>query len=86
MATVQVGTEVSGTVQSLRADYNSVVHAGDIVATLDPSFDGSGRVFTSFGADAEWIRRLFRQADGKILAVGFAGDPIHDVVMARYWP
>jgi uncharacterized delta-60 repeat protein len=53
---------------------------------LDPSWDGTGRVFTTFGADAEWVRRLFRLGDGKILAVGFATDPIHDVVMARYWP
>ena len=37
VTTVQVGTEVSGTVQSLRVDYNSFVHAGDVIATLDPS-------------------------------------------------
>ena len=35
--TVEVGTEVSGVVQSLAADYNSLVHAGQIVATLDPA-------------------------------------------------
>jgi HlyD family secretion protein len=37
VTTVQVGTEVSGMVQSLRVDYNSIVHAGEVIATLDPS-------------------------------------------------
>ena len=35
--TVDVGAQVSGLVQSLDADYNSIVHAGDIIARLDPS-------------------------------------------------
>ena len=35
--TVEVGTEVSGVVQSLAADYNSLVHAGQVVAPLDPA-------------------------------------------------
>jgi HlyD family secretion protein len=35
--TVQVGSQVSGTIQSLRADYNSIVHKGDVLATLDPA-------------------------------------------------
>ena len=37
VATVDVGSQVSGIVQSLDADYNSLVHAGDVVARLDPS-------------------------------------------------
>src|SRR5690348_10089023 len=37
VTTVQVGAQVSGTVGSLEADYNSIVHAGQIVAKLDPS-------------------------------------------------
>jgi len=37
VTTVDVGTQVSGTVQSLGADFNSIVHAGDVVARLDPS-------------------------------------------------
>src|SRR5574342_366751 len=32
VTTVQVGAQVSGTVQSLRADYNSIVHAGEVIA------------------------------------------------------
>src|SRR5262245_13383659 len=34
--TVQVGTQVSGTVEALFADFNSVVHKGQVVARLDP--------------------------------------------------
>jgi HlyD family secretion protein len=34
--TVQVGTQVSGTIQSLGADYNSVVTAGQVIAQIDP--------------------------------------------------
>ena len=42
VTTVQVGAQISGTVQSMRADYNSIVHAGEIIATLDPSlFDAA---------------------------------------------
>jgi HlyD family secretion protein len=35
--TVEVGAEISGVVQSLAADYNSLVHAGQVVARLDPA-------------------------------------------------
>ena len=37
VTTVEVGTQVSGVVQSLQADYNSLVRAGQIVGRLDPS-------------------------------------------------
>jgi HlyD family secretion protein len=37
VTTVEVGSQESGIVQSLLVDYNSFVHAGDIVARLDPS-------------------------------------------------
>ena len=33
---VQVGTQVSGMIKSLHADFNSVVKTGDIVAVIDP--------------------------------------------------
>jgi HlyD family secretion protein len=36
--TVDVGTQVSGVVQSLGADFNSMVRAGQEIARLDPSF------------------------------------------------
>jgi HlyD family secretion protein len=37
VTTVQVGTQVSGTIASLHADYNSIVHKGQVIARLDPS-------------------------------------------------
>ena len=35
--TVDVGTQVSGTVQDLYADFNSIVRKGQVIARLDPS-------------------------------------------------
>jgi HlyD family secretion protein len=37
VTTVQVGTQVSGTISALYADYNSIVHKGQVIARLDPS-------------------------------------------------
>ncbi len=37
LTTVQVGTQVSGTIQSLSADFNSIVRKGQVIARLDPS-------------------------------------------------
>jgi HlyD family secretion protein len=36
LVTVQVGSQVSGTIASLEADYNSPVKKGQIIATIDP--------------------------------------------------
>src|SRR5579864_5919596 len=33
---VQVGSQVSGTISKLYADFNSQVHKGDIIAEIDP--------------------------------------------------
>jgi HlyD family secretion protein len=35
--TVQVGSQVSGTIEKLNVDFNSRVHKGDIVALIDPA-------------------------------------------------
>ena len=37
VTTVQVGSQVSGTIQALYADYNSLVKKGQVLARLDPS-------------------------------------------------
>jgi HlyD family secretion protein len=37
VTTVQVGTQVSGTIQALNADFNSLVKKGQILVRLDPS-------------------------------------------------
>ena len=40
--TVQVGSQVSGTIAKLNVDFNSQVHKGDIVALIDPAlFEGA---------------------------------------------
>lgn len=36
VVSVQVGTQVSGMIKSLHADFNSIVKAGETVATIDP--------------------------------------------------
>ncbi len=42
VVTVQVGSQVSGTIAKLNVDFNSRVHRGDIVALIDPSlFQGA---------------------------------------------
>ena len=43
VTTVQVGSQVSGIIQSLPVDFNSIVHPGEIVARLDPSLFACGR-------------------------------------------
>ena len=37
VTTVQVGTQVSGTIQALYADFNATVHKGQVIARLDES-------------------------------------------------
>jgi HlyD family secretion protein len=40
--TVQVGSQVSGTIEKLNVDFNSRVHKGDVVALIDPAlFQGA---------------------------------------------
>src|SRR5439155_661051 len=51
---VEVGTQISGVVQSLEADYNSRVQRGQIVARLDPS---------SFDAQLSEARGALAQAE-----------------------
>ena len=38
VTTVEVGSQVSGRISRLYADYNTVVHKGDVIAQLDPTF------------------------------------------------
>ncbi len=38
VTTVQVGSQISGTISALSADYNDRVHAGQVLAQLDPTF------------------------------------------------
>jgi HlyD family secretion protein len=58
VTTVQVGTQVSGTILWLGADFNSIVHKGQIIAKLDQSLfaaqlDQARANFTKASADAD---------------------------------
>ena len=44
VTTVQVGSQVSGTIKALRADFNSEVTKGEVIAELDPSLAGIAAV------------------------------------------
>lgn len=53
VTTVQVGTQVSGTIQKLFVDYNSLVKKGQIIAQIDPSI---------FNAQVEQSQGNFKSA------------------------
>jgi HlyD family secretion protein len=74
VTTVQVGSQVSGTIASLNADYNDRVHAGQILAQLDPTFL-KAQVAQS-AADLERAEVQLRQAlrdSTRIFALGAQG-------------
>jgi HlyD family secretion protein len=61
VTTVQVGTQVSGTIKSLYADFNSRVRKGEVVAELEPSLfqtqvDQARATVTRLEADVERAR------------------------------
>src|SRR5215831_7767352 len=66
VTTVQVGSQVSGTISELSADFNSNVRKGQVVAQLDP------RVFeaqlASQRANLEQARANLADAEAKVLA------------------
>ncbi|MBZ5559898.1 MAG: efflux RND transporter periplasmic adaptor subunit, partial [Acidobacteriia bacterium] len=43
LTTVEVGSQVSGTIETLGADFNSIVKAGQVIARLDPSLFQAAR-------------------------------------------
>jgi len=69
--TVQVGTQVSGTVQSLHADFNSIVKKGQLLARLDPSLIQAeiARAQANLAgaeADVERLRVMLNDAETKL--------------------
>ncbi len=64
--TVQVGTQVSGVVQSMHADFNSIVRKGQVLARLDPAIiqaDIERAKANVAGAEADRDRLLVMLAD-----------------------
>ncbi|HET7219926.1 MAG TPA: efflux RND transporter periplasmic adaptor subunit [Vicinamibacterales bacterium] len=69
--TVQVGTQVSGTVQTLAADFNSIVRKGQVLARLDPSviqadIQRNRANVAGAEADVERIRVALADAETKL--------------------
>jgi uncharacterized delta-60 repeat protein len=52
--------------------------------SLDPTFDGDGRVTTDYGFGSSQVRALAIQADGKIVAAGYGASTAFDFFLARY--
>src|ERR1051325_6326544 len=72
VTTVEVGAQVSGNVASLAADYNSLAHAGDVIAKLDPSaYDAQLRGAVAARMQSEAARR---RADADVLGFKTAVD------------
>jgi HlyD family secretion protein len=62
--TVQVGSQVSGTIAKLNVDFNSRVHKGDIVALIDPAlFQGA---LLQASADLENAKANFAAAQAAL--------------------
>jgi len=57
VTTVEVGAQVPGVVQSLGADFNTLVHAGQVIANLDPSL---------YQANVEQAQAGLRQAQATL--------------------
>jgi HlyD family secretion protein len=71
VTTVQVGTQVSGTIASLNADFNSRVKKGQVIARLDPSLlqaqvDQAQATVVRLQADADRSRVMLDDAQVKL--------------------
>ena len=65
VTTVQVGSQVSGKIQELYADFNSIVRAGEVIARLDPSL---------FDTQVEQARANLERADAEVERFSVAVD------------
>jgi HlyD family secretion protein len=66
VTTVQVGSQVSGTISALYADFNSIVKKGQLVAQLDPAIFQAQ--VASARANLEQSRASLADAEAKVLA------------------
>jgi HlyD family secretion protein len=72
VTTVQVGSQVSGTISALYADFNSNVKKGQLVAQLDPAIFQAQ--VASARANLEQARASLADAEAKVLAAKSAVD------------
>jgi HlyD family secretion protein len=75
VTTVQVGTQVSGTIKSLKADFNSTVRKGQVVAELEPSLfqtqvDQARATVVRLQADVDRARVELQDAQVKLRRAG----------------
>ena len=78
VTTVQVGTQVSGNIQELNADFNSLVRKGQVLARLDPSLiqsqiEQARANLIRAEADLERLRVALDDARTKLVAREGAG-------------
>lgn len=71
VTTVQVGSQVSGAVQALHADFNSLVRKGQVLARLDPSLydsaiEQAAANLTKAQADHERVQVTLTDAQAKL--------------------
>ncbi|OFW36087.1 MAG: hypothetical protein A3F70_17880 [Acidobacteria bacterium RIFCSPLOWO2_12_FULL_67_14] len=71
VTTVQVGSQVSGTIQSLNADFNSQVRKGQVIGRLDPSLlqaqvEQAEATIVRLQADADRARVTLEDAQVKL--------------------
>jgi HlyD family secretion protein len=71
VTTVQVGTQVSGTIKALHADYNSTVRKGQVIAELEPSLfetqvEGARATVARLEAERERARVQLADANLKL--------------------
>jgi HlyD family secretion protein len=71
VTTVQVGTQVSGTISALLADFNSQVRKGQVIARLDPSLlqaqvDQADATIVRLNADVDRARVTLDDANVKL--------------------
>ncbi|MSM40596.1 MAG: efflux RND transporter periplasmic adaptor subunit [Geobacter sp.] len=95
VTTVQVGTQVSGTIQKLYADYNSRVRKGQAIAEIDPSLFNAAveqARGNALNAEANLLKAKVTLADAertltrnkKLLADGIISQGDYDVAETAY--
>ncbi len=86
VTTVQVGSQVSGTIARLNADFNSRVHRGEILALIDPAlFHGALQqaVADSQNAEANLVAALANLEKARASLVQMKADYDRNVTLAE---